>query len=69
MSAAEDASQHPQRQDSLYDQMVEVLTLARWKGCYDAYDWIADRFAAADWSLIDGHLTPPQKGEPGETRD
>lgn len=48
-----------QRQDSLYDQIVDVLTWARENGCYDAYDWIADRFADSDWSLLDGHLRPP----------
>ena len=39
-----------QRQDSLYDQMVDVLTWARENGCYDAYDWIADAFAPANWT-------------------
>jgi hypothetical protein len=33
-----------QRQDSLTDQMIDVLAAAKQLGCYDALDWIQRRF-------------------------
>jgi hypothetical protein len=38
------SEQLPQRQDSLTDQMEEVMRLANRAGCYDAADWIGRRF-------------------------
>lgn len=32
----------PQRQDSVTDQLVDVIALAERDGCYDAADWIKD---------------------------
>lgn len=34
------AEQQPQRQDSLADQLVDVLNAANRMGCYDAADFI-----------------------------
>lgn len=42
----------PQRQDSLYDQMITVLTLATRAGCYDAADWIADAYVNQNGNFL-----------------
>jgi hypothetical protein len=34
------------RQDSLTDQMADVMERAVEMGCYDAHDWIRDRWPA-----------------------
>lgn len=34
----------PQRQDSLHEQMRDVVRAAEQLGCYDAADWIKDRW-------------------------
>lgn len=34
------------RQDSTYDQMIDVLKLATAAGCYDACDWIIAKWPA-----------------------
>lgn len=34
----------PQRQDSLYDQMRDVMKLAVQSGCYDAHEWLLRNF-------------------------
>lgn len=34
----------PQRQDSLHDQMMDLLHEAERMGCRDAADWIRDRW-------------------------
>lgn len=41
------APQKPQRQDSLSEQVRDVIVLANRFGCYDAADWIKDAFNAA----------------------
>jgi hypothetical protein len=45
---AEDLAKVPtlrQRQDSLTDQMKTVVAAAERLGCYDAADWLRDRWA------------------------
>ena len=37
----------PQRQDSLRDQLRDLLVLTRNEGMYDAYDWVEARIVDA----------------------
>jgi hypothetical protein len=52
--STEPSAQKPQRQDSLTDQLRDLVHVANREGMYDAADWIADRIsppvAAEGWT-------------------
>lgn len=47
--------QQPQRQDSLDDQLQDVIKMATLAGCYDAVDWLARRVPRHKTHCPQGH--------------
>ncbi len=55
-------------QDSLLDQLTEVISLANQHGYYDAADWIGERLRERQFGL--GRISPREPNPPrSESKD